>query len=152
MTRRSRGARTAISRRIDEYLEDIDTTVLSNQVAVADDGAPEALHHLAETVAAARNAAACTERPNEASPVFDAVDAAWGEAKTALDLYVEQLVASECAAVVREADEWAARPDSPHSDDEYKLAKQEAREWLQHHLDAARRAGVLESTPRGTGR
>jgi hypothetical protein len=139
----------AVSRRIDEHLEDVDTTVLSNEVADVDDGAPEALHHLAETVASARHAAECTERPNQASPVFNLIDTAYTQARRALDMYVEELVATACADVIQQADEWADRDTDMYSAAEYKVAKQDARWWLQHHLDAARRAGVLEGTPNG---
>lgn len=154
MTRLSPRAQKYISRRIDEYVGEADSVIVENEVAVADSGADEALYHIAEAAAEAYHAADRTRSPagEDNSSVHDKLDDAHYAALEALSEYIEQLVAEAYANVIQHADEWADRDDDPDADvlnrrdrEEYEAAKREAREWLQLHLEAARRAGVLEN-------
>jgi hypothetical protein len=149
MSRLSGRARRLISRRLDEYVDEADSAIVANEVAVAGENADETLHHTAEAAASAYHAADCTRSPpgEDDGLIHERMDDAHFAALDALSGYIEQLVAEAYADVVRHADEWAARGEDPDVDvlnsrtrEEYDEAKREAREWLQLHLDAARRA------------
>jgi len=151
-------ARKAIQQRIKYGVDPVESAILENHMLHADDGAPEALHHIAETIASARHAASCTRDIDaDATPVHDRMDDVWAAASESLTMFVDELLAEECAHVIKHADEWAARDADSEADvlnrrsaNEYAVAKQEAREWLQEHVDAARRAGVLDELETGT--
>lgn len=140
MARLGRKAREFIREHIDEHLEAVDAAPLHNAITDADDGAPETLHHLATAAEASYFAADCERDRNRDDPVSRKTDAALGGAVGALEDYIDELVAQECANVIQTVDEWEW-PD----DEQAAASKREAREWLQLHLDAARRAGVLEN-------
>ena len=151
MSRLSPRARKAIQRRIEDRVDAVDSTILENHMLHADDGAPEALHHIAATLGSARHAASCTRDIDaDATLVHDRMDDAWDAASVALTMFVDELLAEECAHVIEHADEWAVCDADPEADvlnrrstDQYAAAKREAREWLQEHVDAAERAGVF---------
>jgi hypothetical protein len=157
MARLSPRARKAIQQRIEDRVDAVDSAVLENQMVLADDCAPDALHHVAETIASARHAASCTRDIDaDATPVNDRMDDAWAAAGESLTMFVDELLAAECAHVIEHADEWAARNADPEADvlvrrsaDDYDAAKREAREWLREHADAAERAGVLKEHSAG---
>ena len=159
MARLTPRARKAIQQRIEDRVDAVDSAVLENHMIHADDGAPEALHHIAATLASARHAASCTRDIDaDATPVHDRMDDAWDAAGESLTMFVDELLAAECAHVIEHADEWAARDADPEADvldrrsaDEYAAAKHEARKWLLEHADAAERAGVLEAHSAGEG-
>jgi len=157
MARLSPRERKAIQQRIEDRVDSVDSTILENHMLHADDGAPEALHHIAATLASARHAASCTRDVDaDATPVHDRMDDAWDAASESLTMFVDELLAAECAHVIEHADEWAARDADPEADvlnrrsrEEHDAAKREAREWLQAHMNAAERAGVLEDLELG---
>jgi hypothetical protein len=146
MSRLGPRAQKYISRRLDEYVDEVDAVVLENEVAIADDGADEALYHIAEAAAEAYHAADRTRSPagEDDGPVHEQMDDAHFAALEALSEYIEQLVAEAHANVIQHADEWAARQNPVRDPEDYEAAKREAREWLQQHTDAAKRAGVFE--------
>lgn len=67
---------------------------------------------------------------------FDAAESLNGHIRALID----EEIATACAVIVRDAPEWTDAWD----DAELEAATYEAREWLQLHLEAAERAGVLE--------
>lgn len=139
MSRLGVRARGYISDRIDYHAREIDGTVLQDRVFEADDGAPETLYHLATATEAACHAMDDRELSD---PVRIGAGAAYDKANDALEQFIDELVAQECLDVIQYADEWAEEWDRDPED--FEEAKHEAREWLQAHTDAAKRAGVFE--------
>ena len=134
-------ARQFIGDRIDRHTDDIDSIVLQNRVFEADDGAPETLYHLATAAEAALYAEGSERRRDRDDLVRRGASDTFDAAHAALEAFVDELVARECAQVIAHADEWAATWDV---DRDFDAAKREAREWLQQHTDAAARADVLD--------
>lgn len=85
-------ARKLITQRLDEYVEEADSVIVENEVAVADDGAGETLVYISEAAASAYHAADCTRSaPGEDDgPVHEQMDDAYFAALEALSEYVEQ--------------------------------------------------------------
>jgi hypothetical protein len=152
MSRLSPRARKRIKERIDEHADEVDNNILTDEILLVDDGAPEALHHIAQSTSSTHHAMSCLRDPDaDETPAHDQMSDAHFAALEALSEFIEQLVAETCAHVIQHADKWADRDANPEKDvlvrndrEEYDDAKREAREWLQEHVDAARRAGVLD--------
>jgi len=123
--------------------EQFDATPLHNRVAEQVTGShtiDDDLTRLVELTEGAYEFAAGRDegvgRDGVARGAFDAADILNGQ----IDAVVAEQVARACAVVATDAQEWTDAWDR----NELAAARHEAIDWLQAHIEAAERAGVLE--------
>ena len=136
-----RHGRQLISERIDEHLDDFDSSPIQNAVACANDG-DELLTELAVAAEAAwyAHTGAYGEyedrdvRDHYVNPLF----VAYEECEQLVRDRVDELVALRCVEALTDADQW--RED--YGDAEVENSRAEATVWLHSHRDVAERVGL----------
>jgi len=139
-----RHGRELISERIDEHLDDFDSSPIHNAVACADDGDGilEELALAAERAWYAYGAAYDgyedgDVRDHYTEPLFDAYE----ECEQLVRDRVDELVAQRCIEAHIAGDQW--REDYEHYEDSVvEESQREAREWLEAHQEAVERIGA----------
>lgn len=123
----------------DESAEQFDTTIMHNRVHETVDGQHDRDNMLIRTLDLAYRA---YDLSDEADTVHldSAAFAAGEELNDVVEDLVDEQIATACAHVILDGDAWTDAWDLEEID----AAKDEAREWIQTHEAAARRAGVLE--------
>jgi len=126
-----------------EAAEEFDAALLHNRVHEQVQGhhGPDDLTRLVELAEDCYGL--CNERERRcdgfddvSNGAFDAGEVLDGQVETVVD----EQVARACATIVTDAPGWT----DAHGEASIDAAVVEARQWLQAHLDAAERAGVLE--------
>ncbi|ELY84254.1 hypothetical protein C486_00769, partial [Natrinema gari JCM 14663] len=80
--------------------------------------------------------------------IYSVTDQAVDSLEAAFEDIIDVLVAEECAVVAQRKGEWTDRQD----DEAVEAAVHEAREWLQAHEAAAKRAGVWSEVTAADGK
>ena len=125
-----------------EMSQEFEAVPLSNTVYddILDD---DQLTQLCDAAAEASLASDLRERSHgEDSESVEKVNEAWGYLDYVARQRALELVAEACARVIRDGEQWST---SDHWDnDAIDNAQQEAREWLEYHMNETERANVAE--------
>jgi hypothetical protein len=135
--------RKRVNRHARDQAEQFDTTLLHNRVYEQVQGAHDTEHDLTQIIDLADGCFQFAEEWRDDCVEDPVGSAAFGAAEALndqIDAVVDEQIATACAVVATDAQEWTDAWDA----DELAAARHEACEWLQNHLDAAERAGVLD--------
>ncbi|AFO57023.1 MULTISPECIES: hypothetical protein [unclassified Natrinema] len=140
MARMTAKGNRIVSSRVREFADEFETTLLHNHVAIVDDG-DDLVMELADAAGRAYYAMRTAhDTDRDENPVHERAEDAHYAALEALGDHLEELVAKRCAETIEYT--YSDRGQERHETDELVDARHEAREWLQEHRDAAKRAGV----------
>ncbi|QCW03584.1 hypothetical protein [Natrinema pallidum] len=140
MVRRGYRANQVVSDAVSDRVDEFESPVLENWMHTVDDG-DELVHHYAEAIASAQYAADETdERYGWRDDLHTITDEAVEALEAAFEDHLDVLVAEVCATVANREGVWIEHAD----DEDVEPAVHEAREWLQAHEAAARRADVWD--------
>jgi len=126
-----------------EKAQEFDAALLHNRVSEQVRGSHTTDDDLTRLVELAEGCYQFSADRGESVSDDDVASAAFGAAEKLneqIDAVVEEQVARACATIVADAPEWTDAWEEEKID----AAVHEAREWLQLHEEAAKRAGALE--------
>ncbi|OVE83180.1 hypothetical protein [Natronolimnobius baerhuensis] len=140
MVNRSYRANSVVSDAVEDRVETFDSNILKNRMFTIDDG-DELVDHYATAIAYAQHAAAETdERYGFRDDLHSATDQAAEGLEAAFEDHIDVLVAEACAIIAQRQDLELFEGNEEEIED----AVHEARNWLQAHEGAAKRAEVWE--------
>jgi len=132
-----RRAEKTLSLHVDEAAEQFDATILCNRVHETVDGQHNHDNHLLRALDLAERAYDLSDDA-ETDQLDSAAFGAAEELIAVTDDLVEEQIATACADVIQNADDWTDVWEQEQVD----AAKHEAREWLQTHEDVAGRVDL----------
>ncbi|WP_455448324.1 hypothetical protein [Natrinema thermotolerans] len=140
MVRRSYRANQVVSDAVSDRVDEFESSVLADWMHTVDDG-DELVHYYAEAIANAQYAAEETDsRYGWDDGLHTKTDSAVEGLEAAFEDHLDVLVAEVCATVAQREGDWIDHAD----DEDVEVAVHEARDWLQAHEGAAKRAGVWD--------
>jgi len=147
MVNRSYRANKVVNDAVGDRVDEFESVLLENRMHTVDDG-EELIGYYAEAIANAQYAAdGVDDQYGWRDDIYSVTDQAVDSLEAALEDVLDVLVAEECAVVAQRKGEWTDRQD----DEAVEAAVHEAREWLQAHEAAAKRAGVWSEVTAADG-